>query len=761
MMKPRFATLWALMLLALLGFAANKVLQGQISVRSDMLSLLGQDSTFDQKIAHSSTLQQQKLLLVISGQDQSKTNQTAARIAEQLQQLGLVTQALRAPDQQSLLTPLLELYRQYPFTLLDNDYLKALGNDNPSAIENKFLQGLVGTINPFVNQTFEQDPTLASAFSLQSLLTEQSQWSYDGNALYQQQADNFYYPIFIDIDAKALGVNQSIVLNGQIEALIADNLTAEQQVYRSGLVFHVASASQSAKSEISLFSTISTLLIIILALVIFRSLMPIIAILLLMAVAIGFGAAGLIASVNEVHLLTFIFAVSLIGISVDYAFHTLAAAYSSGEKPIANLTRYLAPAMLMGAMTTVLGYMSMLLMPLKALHQITLFMIFGLIAALATALFWLSPIYQRKQPLKLATPVLNAVKRISDFCAHLRCVNHIFMVVAAFIALFAVADFKLSFDDNVASLNSASTALIAQEAKVQKLMGYASYPRYLVFKGVDDQQVLAKMHQANALLGDEVKSFSLAKWVPTRAMQSQSKGQMRQYIAGDKLPQMSGYLEPEQMNQLDSQLDNILLPEQWPQSLELLAQKLWQADGLSYGLVSYYGELSTSTQARLQDTFGDIEFVDQPKRLSAALYDARASLITFFILAILAFMLVLVVRYGLAQGLFSLLTPLFAALGSLLLSQLLQQQLSIFNLLSCLLIGALAIDYIVFFNEQGHKPHVVLAILLSALSSMAAFGMMALSHTPAVQHFGLSTAFGIVLAVLMAFVTPLKNKEHR
>jgi predicted exporter len=71
------------------------------------------------------------------------------------------------------------------------------------------------------------------------------------------------------------------------------------------------------------------------------------------------------------------------------------------------------------------------------------------------------------------------------------------------------------------------------------------------------------------------------------------------------------------------------------------------------------------------------------------------------------------------------------------------------------LILALAIDYVIFYQEHGLAPRTCLAIMLSAISSALVFGMLAFSSTPAVQSFGLTVMFGIIAIFILA---PLSSK---
>jgi predicted exporter len=765
MTKYRNALLWLILIATVVGFAISRFSSGNITVLSDLLSLVGQHSVFDQKIKATASAQQQKLIIVLNAKNKETAQLASKKLASDLIGLNSIKAATRLPFDQAQIDKITEVYKDHPFTLLNDDYAKAIEAGESEKLTEYFITTLLQPGNPFVELTIEKDPTLGLANALQQKLATQSHWLIDGDALYQLVEDQYYYPIFIDLAQVNLGVNQSVAVEKQINQQLDKVQSAT--IYRSGLLFHIAGSTAQAQAEITLFGVISTLIIIAATILVFRSITPILVIVLIMSISIVFGAAGLAAFVNELHLITFIFAISLIGISVDYGFHVLsAAAFSQNILPntTQSLTQYLAPAMLMGAVTTILGYCAMLLMPIDALHQITVFMIFGLIAALATALFWLAPFYDSKD-LRLSKAVISGITKLTDTLAPHRKKRYLGAVVGCFVVLFIFAGGQFNFDDNVKSLNSSSMALIKQEQKIQQLMGYSSYPRYIVFEGKNEQSVLTTMTQVTKRLDGTLsraqsKVQSLSLWVPPATVQQQQKDQVKAFYQQGKLSLMESYIEPAQFQALIGNLDKPLQNADWPDELTVLAQPLWQDNNKTYGMISYYSQLSETQQQSIKSGLEDVSFFDQPQRLSQSLASVRSSLMAFFVVAAAAFALILVLRYGINYGLLAFVTPVFAAIGSLLISQLLISSLTIFNLLACLLIVALAIDYIVFFNEQGHKKHVVLAVVLSAISSIAAFGMMTFSQTPAVYHFGLSTLIGIILAVILSFITPLRPRKH-
>ena len=90
-------------------------------------------------------------------------------------------------------------------------------------------------------------------------------------------------------------------------------------------------------------------------------------------------------------------------------------------------------------------------------------------------------------------------------------------------------------------------------------------------------------------------------------------------------------------------------------------------------------------------------------------------------------------------------TPPLVGIGmSLSLSFLIKGHLDLFNFLGCILIFSLGVDYTFFyyFNRKQH-PLSAKGIEISTLTTLASFGILALSSTQAVYSFGLTVLIGI------------------
>jgi len=157
----------------------------------------------------------------------------------------------------------------------------------------------------------------------------------------------------------------------------------------------------------------------------------------------------------------------------------------------------------------------------------------------------------------------------------------------------------------------------------------------------------------------------------------------------------------------------------------------------------------------------DLIVYDKVAMISEGLSHYSNSLLVTLAIAITFALLLFSVKFGFETACKQTLVLVLTTAAVLLLCSALQSQLSIFNLLGCLLILALAIDYLVFYQVNNLSSSNVLAISLSAASSMWVFGMLAVSKTPAIFSFGLTVLVGLICIYIFA---PLsielpKNKE--
>ena len=96
-------------------------------------------------------------------------------------------------------------------------------------------------------------------------------------------------------------------------------------------------------------------------------------------------------------------------------------------------------------------------------------------------------------------------------------------------------------------------------------------------------------------------------------------------------------------------------------------------------------------------------------------------------------------------------TPVIAATASLSVLGLLGEPINLFNIMALLLVLGIGVDYALFYRETGTEhPATLLAIALSSVTTLLAFGLLALSKTTAIHSFGLTILIGIIAAFILS-----------
>jgi predicted exporter len=109
------------------------------------------------------------------------------------------------------------------------------------------------------------------------------------------------------------------------------------------------------------------------------------------------------------------------------------------------------------------------------------------------------------------------------------------------------------------------------------------------------------------------------------------------------------------------------------------------------------------------------------------------------------------------RGVIATLTPVAVALiftVAALLS--LGERLSLFHLVSLLLVLGIGVDYGLFFSRPGADPaqrrRTLHALLVCCGSALTVFGMLATSELPALRAIGLTVSMGVVASFSVALV---------
>jgi len=528
-----------------------------------------------------------------------------------------------------------------------------------------------------------------------------------------------------------------------------------------GTLYYSNYASQQAEHDISTIGLASVAGVFLLVLLMFRSVLP----LLLCALSVGIGAlAGTFATLlafGEIHLMTLVLSISIVGISADYALYFLTERRVHGQQstPLASLQKLL-PALSMALLTTVVAYLALLIAPFPGLQQLAVFAAAGLSAACITVICWY-PQLSRRLPVRPA-PGLALILRWLHAWRHRPLLRYGLPGVALLVIIAGFSQLKV--DDDIGQLQALPVALQQQEQRIAALTGQHNDQKWLVAYGANGEQLLQRLELLQPKLAQAKRQGVLADYrlLPLPSHQRQQENvTLLQRIA----PQVMAQLQQAELtlNAPDLTADWVT-PQQWLDSVVSEGWRLlWLTlpDGRSAALVPVNGVQNSAAMQALAGQVPGTGWIDRKTEFSELFGQYRLYLSYLLALSVAAIALIYLWRFGLGHGLRCMVPTLLSLGCGIAVLALSGHSLNLFSLLALILVLGIGINYTLFFtNPRGTPTTSMFAIFMAVFTTQLTFGMLVLSHTQAISSFGIVLSSGIAVAFLLAPLT-LATKRKR
>ncbi|WP_351077647.1 MMPL family transporter [Shewanella sp. CAL98-MNA-CIBAN-0140] len=559
----------------------------------------------------------------------------------------------------------------------------------------------------------------------------------------------------------------------------------EVSFLKAGALFHAIAATESAKQEISRIGLISMLGIILLVWLAFRSMMPLFAALLTLTSGVVFAFVATLSFFGELHLLTLVFGTSLIGVAIDYSFHFYCEKQAHPNDNASDTLTRIFPALTLALVTSVSAFVAIGFTPFPGMQQVAVFCAAGLMGAYLTLLLVF--------PL-LGNHGLKPTRGLTLAQGYLTVLQRTFIpsrlwqkvaIAALLIGLTAILFLGLSqadTDDDIRQLQQSPAAITSEENQLRQLLSGGTDNQFILVSSHNEQALLQTLEQLVPVLdkavadGELSQAISLSRFMPSIARQRhdyQLQQQLYQQHLDEIITEMG--LNDSIKTSLLAQLDQATT--QWLTPKRVLAQAnddlhaLWLGaisttdNTEQYGAIVLLGGIHSlvSLEQRLTDqnwSLGQVRLIDKVGGISALMGKYRQLtlqlLVWVFVLASLLFS----IKYGIKLALAIVAVPALSVLLTLACLGLVGSSISLFHALALILVLGIGIDYSLFFAEAKHTSRgVMMAIFMSACSTLLAFGLLALSQTNAIHFFGLTLLFGISFAFLLApFISFITRK---
>lgn len=545
------------------------------------------------------------------------------------------------------------------------------------------------------------------------------------------------------------------------------------------------------KTQVTRLAALSLILIVTLLLIVYRSLRTLgLGLLPVLSGAMA-GVAAVSLGFGTVHGITLGFGTTLIGEAVDYSIYL----FVQSERTEASSRQWLRdfwPTIRLGVLTSVFGFASLLLSGFPGLAQLGLYSISGLLTAAVVTRFVLPVLL----PADFRVRDLSGPGRRLAWLAQ-RAAAWRWGVVALVLAASAVLALhrQTLWSHDLSALSPVPAAEQALDASLRSDLG-APDVRYLVaVSGSGQQQVLRASEsvvsalqpliQVNAIGGVDSPTTFLPSVATQRARvaslpaPAQLQDRLQEALAAlpirpDRLApfladaRAAREMPPITRADLDGTsfavaVDGMLLhhatgrggPERWTAFLPLHAP-LTKAGAIDPNVVRRALAGLPASNAGAEILLVDIK--GEADRLYSGYLHQALMLSLAGLVAIIALLGVALRSPG---RVLRVLAPLVGAVVTVAAALALAgQPLTILHLVGLLLIVAVGSNYALFFNRRpdprgahgGITPRTLASLLLANLTTVAGFGVLALSSVPVLQAIGVTVGPGAILALLFSAV---------
>lgn len=620
-----------------------------------------------------------------------------------------------------------------------------------------FWQHRNGLIDPDTRARLQNDPLMLMRGSQLAMAKNgQRLRLMDGWLVTQDPQGNYWYLLHGELAGSSFDMQQTHQLITTLNTLEKDLKTRypQAQLLSRGTVFYSDYASQQAKQDISTLGVATLLGVILLIVAVFRSLRP----LLLCVISIGIGAlAGTVATLlifGELHLMTLVMSMSVIGISADYTLYYLTERMVHGNdvSPWQSLAK-VRNALLLALLTTVAAYLIMMLAPFPGIRQMAIFAAVGLSASCLTVLFWY-PWLCRGLPVR-PVPAMALMLR---WLAAWRRNKKLSLGLPVALALFSLAGMSmLRVDDDISQLQALPQHILAQEKAITALTGQSVDQKWFVVYGDSPQQTLRRLEKYTASL-EYAKKEGLISNYRTIPLNSLARQEEDLQLLKTAAPTVTKALQNAGLTAVNPDLN--AMPVNVDEWLASPASKGWcllwltLENGESDVLVPVEGVKSSALMQEIATYYPcGIAWVDRKSTFDELFALYRYVLTGLLLVALAVIACGAVARLGWRKGLISLVPSVLSLGCGLAVLAMSGQAVNLFSLLALVLVLVLGIgiNYTQFFsNPRGTPLTSLLAITLAMLTTLLTLGMLVFSATQAISSFGIVLVSGIFTAFLLS-----------
>jgi predicted exporter len=661
-----------------------------------------------------------------------------------------------------------EYFYKYRFVIAGKNTVELLESGNAGEIAMDSLALAYGAFNYIPLDNIDKDPFLLTERRMKEFLS--SSLLASGNmdiredVLKDKKGGIWYVILRMTLSPQAVSViniKNNIIGEINTAATLIKETEPELELNFSGIPFHSYESASSAQKEIGILSTIALLFILLLFIIIFRSPIPIIFSILDVLTSLVMATIAVFLVFREVHVFTFIFGTTLIGICIDYSIHFFI--HWKGNPALKNgcdIRSCISKSMIMCFVSSVIGFSAVLFAPFPIFKQFSVFGMVGLLSSFLTA-YCIYPLLKLPNERKRQFKFLQGKKISIHPVFGVICIS-VLAVICIFILCFNPQGMKIKNDLN--SLYTMPPFLEESEKRAAMIMDHGFSPWYFIVSGSSAEETLRNEEQLTLRLEEEIARGNLGSFLGTSMFVPSVEYQKETYKAMSALLPLAGLQygnlgfppEYEKMFYAEFAAGEIYcLPEDAPSWTGVSNLWIGEINGYYYSCLLLSHTNDTGVFKSIADEHDFVYLINKEEDINRDLDILTRTIVLFFFVAYFIVVAIILIVFPLQDSIKICIVPVLLVLTVLAVLAVKKIHLGFLPIAALILVFGLGLDYILFMSDKkpGKDKNITrFAVFLSFLTTSLSFGILSLSSFTPVNIFGFTVAVGIIAAFIFAML---------
>ena len=747
--------LWLVLIPIIIGLIITKV-----NIRMDITDFFFQgdkpDSAFFMNQLNSDNLQRRTILSVAhKAVDVQIVDDFIKEFESVLTSLSNVQRVWMSGVDEQQSRQLLNLYSKYNIALFslkpEEQFATLFETENLNKRAQRTRETLLGPESILIKPLIKTDPMLLTVDWFQRI---------------KQTYTDSHFPedysiLFLESETKGTDLIAQQNLQQQVQLTFQQlnkKFDGRFKLETTGVPIFAINIKSGINKDIQWVSTLSILTIFILFIVVFRSIKTLLLVATMLCLTVG-GAVLITQFVfGFVHGLTLALGATLIGICIDFFIHALIHGSKAKNKSSRVQIIKIWPSLLLGGVSTIIGYVALGISGFPGLQQIALFSASGILIALMLTRFLIPSmidVFRLSLQPQLGSHHILAVMQHRKT----RLLLPIIILVC-----FLFGAFTVQWSTSLVTLTSDLEELKLRDDRIRSNMTDIAPGRFVHAQAENMQSALQLNEQVHIALSELREKgivdefFSVFPWIASEKLQNRNLISWNTGLQEDRIARWNNALNDSGLSveafptlkkaKLDYLTLEILLKTKlWP----LISAQLLEQDNRAT-VVTWLGKHDPDRLKNALAPIQGVQYFSQKESLDdiAQGYTMKAKKLLVF--GLIAILVLLSCRFrSISQALLVLLPAFLAILFVFGISGVSGKPMNMLHLIGLLLTAAICVDYGIFYfeNRSNNLPLTYQAITVSALTSSASFACLGVAENPALQALAWTVSPGIVIGFLL------------